>query len=154
MYDYVMGKVYSSAPFALVVSMATSILVTIMAPNLWIYVPVVILSAIFINQAAGGIAANAAAIGGDFRAERIVTRQRGASVQMPIRGWSILRAQLLPNLLGFTGLSAILGLGLFLGPLFAYAALLPFGAICLGLSRHYARSAGDKLTRIEASKYL
>ncbi len=155
MYDYVMGKVYSSAPFALVVSTATSILVTIMAPNLLVYVPVVIIAAVFINQAAGGIAANAAAIGGDFRAERIVTRQRGASVQMPIRGWwSILRAQLLPNILGFTGLSAILGLGLFLGPLFAYAALLPFGVICLGLSRHYARSAGDKLTRIEASDYL
>ncbi|MFX1559862.1 MAG: hypothetical protein ACFFBL_04695 [Promethearchaeota archaeon] len=154
MYDYVMGKVYSSAPFALVVSTATSVLVTIMAPNLLMYIPVVILSAVFINQAAGGIAANAAAIGGDFRAERIVTRQRGASVQMPIRGWSILRAQLLPNLIGFAGLSAILGLGLLLGPLFAYAALLPFGVICLGLSRHYARSAGVRLTQIEASKYL
>jgi len=154
MYDYVMGKVYSSAPFAFVVSAVVSILVTIIAPSLLIYVPAVILSAIFINQAAGGIAANAAAIGGDFRAERIITRQRGASVQMPIRGWSILRAQLLPNLIGFTGLSAILGLGLFLGPLFAYAALLPFGVICLSLSRHYARSAGVRLAQIEASKYL
>ena len=154
MYDYVMGKVYSSAPFALVVSAAISVLVTIIAPSLLIYVPVVILSAVFINQAAGGIAANAAVIGGDFRAERLVTRQRGAQVQMPIRGWSILRAQLLPNIIGFTGLSTILGLGLFLGPLFAYAALLPFGVICLGISRHYGRSAGNRLTQIEASDYL
>jgi hypothetical protein len=154
MYDYVMGKVYSSAPFALVVSVVTSLLVSILAPSLLVYIPVVILSAVFINQAAGGIAANAAAIGGDFKAERIVTRQRGASVQMPIRGWSMLRAQLLPNLLGFTGLSAVLGLGIFLGPLFAYAAILPFGYICLKLSRHYARSAGNKLTQKEASDYL
>jgi len=154
MYDYVMGKVYSSAPFAFVVSAAISILVTIIAPGMLLYVPVVILSAVFINQAAGGIAANAAAIGGDFRAERIVTRQRGGAVQMPIRGWSILRAQLLPNIIGFTGLSAILGLGFFLNPLFAYGALFPFGVICLSLSRHYARSAGNKLTQKEASDYL
>jgi len=154
MYDYVMGKVYSSAPFAFVVSAVVSVLITIMSPSLLVYVPVVILSAVFINQAAGGIAANAAAIGGDFRAERIVTRQRGAQVQMPIRGWSILRAQLLPNLIGFTGLSAVLGLGLFLGPLFSYVALVPFGVICLSLSRHYARSAGNKLTQKEASDYL
>ena len=154
MYDYVIGKVYSSAPFAFVVSVGTSILVSIISPGLLVYVPIVILSAVFINQAAGGIAANAAAMGGDFKAERIVTRQRGASVQMPIRGWSILRAQLLPNILGFTGLSAILGLGIFFGPLFAYAAILPFGYICLRLSRHYARSAGNKLTQKEASDYL
>ena len=73
---------------------------------------------------------------------------------MPIRGWSMLRAQLLPNMLGFTGLSAILGLGVFLGPLFAYAALLPFGIICMSISRHYARSAGRKLIQKEASDYL
>jgi hypothetical protein len=154
MYDYVIGKVYSSAPFALIVSVGTSVLVSIISPGLLVYVPIVILSAVFINQAAGGIAANAAAMGGDFKAERIVTRQRGASVQMPIRGWSMLRAQLLPNILGFTGLSAVLGLGIFLGPLFAYAAILPFGYICLRLSRHYARSAGNKLTQKEASDYL
>lgn len=154
MYDYVIGKVYSSAPFALIVSVGISILVSIIAPSLLVYAPLVILSAVFINQAAGGIAANAAAIGGDFKAERIITRQRGASVQMPIRGWSMLRAQLLPNMLGFAGLSAVLGLGIFLGPLFAYAALLPFGFICLNLSRHYARSAGVRLTEKEASDYL
>jgi hypothetical protein len=136
------------------VSTGISVLVTIIAPSLLVYVPVVILSAVFINQAAGGIAANAAAIGGDFKAERSVTRQRGAQVQMPIRGWSILRAQLLPNIIGFTGLSTILSFGLFFGPLFAYAALLPFGVICLSLSRHYARSAGIKLTHKEASDYL
>ncbi|MBY8997530.1 MAG: hypothetical protein KGD60_07350 [Candidatus Thorarchaeota archaeon] len=154
MYDYVIGKVYSSAPFALVVSVGTSVLVSVLAPSLLVYVPAVILSAVFINQAAGGIAANAAAMGGDFKAERIVTRQRGASVQMPIRGWSILRAQLFPNMLGFAGLTAVLGLGQLLGPLFTYLALVPFGLICLSLSRRYARSAGIKLTEKEASDYL
>ena len=154
MYDYVMGKIYSSAPFALVVSTGTSILVTFLAPNLMVYVPVVILSSVFINIAAGGIAANAAAIGGDFKAERIITRQRGAQVQMPIRGWSMLRAQLIPNMFGFMGLSTVLGLGFFLGPLFAYLALIPFVLICLSLSRHYAKSAGTKLSLKEASDYL
>lgn len=153
-YDYILGKIYSSAPFAFVVSVAVSVLVSILSPSLLVYVPIVILSGVFINQAAGGIAANAAAIGGDFRAERMVTRQRGASVQMPIRGWSMLRAQLLPNLLGFAGLSSILGLGVFLGPLFSYVALVPFGIICLKLSRHYARSAGIKLAQKEASDYM
>jgi hypothetical protein len=153
-YDYILGKIYSSAPFAFVISVAVSVLVSILSPSLLVYVPILILSGVFINQAAGGIAANAAAIGGDFRAERMVTRQRGASVQMPIRGWSMLRAQLLPNLLGFAGLSSILGLGVFLGPLFSYVALLPFGIICLKLSRHYAMSAGIKLAQKEASDYL
>jgi hypothetical protein len=154
MYDYVMGKIYSSAPFAFVASTIVSILVTIISHSLWIYIPVVIISAVCINQAAGGIAANAAAIGGDFRAERLVTRQRGAQVQMPIRGWSMLRAQLVPNLIGFTGLSIVMGLGVFFGPLFAYVALVPFSLICLSLSRHYARSAGRRLTQKEASDYL
>jgi hypothetical protein len=154
MYDYVMGKVYSSAPFAFVVSTIVSVFATIIAPSLLVYVPVVIISCVCINLAAGGIAANAASIGGDFRAERIITRQRGAGVQMPIRGWSILRAQLLPNLLGFTGLSTILGLGFFLNPLFAYAILVPFVLICLSIARHYARSAGIRLTQKEASDYL
>jgi len=154
MYDYVMGKIYSSAPFALIVSVAVSIFVVIIAPSLLVYLPVIIISAVLINQAAGGIAANAASIGGDFRAERMITRQRGASIQMPIRGWSILRAQLLPNILGFTGLSLILGIGFLLGPLFAYVTLLPFGFICLNISRHYARSAGYRLRQKEASDYL
>jgi hypothetical protein len=154
MYDYVMGKVYSSAPFALVVSTITSIVVAVLAPSLLIYVPVVIISAVSINLAAGGIAANAAAIGGDFKAERIVTRQRGAQVQMPIRGWSMLRAQLIPNMLGFLGLSTVLGLGFFLGPFFAYIILVPFGFICFSLSKRYARSAGEKLAVKEASDYL
>ncbi|MFW9973823.1 MAG: hypothetical protein ACFFDQ_00970 [Candidatus Thorarchaeota archaeon] len=154
MYDYVMGKVYSSAPFALIASAAVSIFVIVISPSLLVYLPVIIISAVLINQAAGGIAANAASIGGDFRAERMITRQRGASVQMPIRGWSILRAQLLPNLLGFTGLSLILSIGFFLGPIFAYVTLLPFGLICVNISRHYARSAGNRLTQKEATDYL
>jgi hypothetical protein len=41
-----------------------------------------------------------------------------------------------------------------LGPLFAYLALVPFGIICLRLSRNYARSAGIKLTQKEASDYM
>jgi hypothetical protein len=80
MHDYVLGKVYSAVPFAIVASVAVSVIVAILFPSLLILVPAIILSAAFINLAAGGIAANAAAIGGDFRAERNITRQRGSAV--------------------------------------------------------------------------
>jgi hypothetical protein len=154
MRDYVLGKVYSAVPFAMGAGVAISIFVTLLTPSLLLYIPAMILAAGFINMAAGGIAANAAAMGGDFRAERMITRQRGSAVQMPIRGWSMLRAHLLPNLIGFGGLSAILGVGLFLNPLYSYITVLIFGLICFRLAKHYARSAGIKLSEIEASKYL
>ncbi|MFW9768943.1 MAG: hypothetical protein ACFFEM_08980, partial [Candidatus Thorarchaeota archaeon] len=154
MNDYILGKVYSAIPFAMVAGVAISIVVTIISPTLLLYIPAMVLAAGFINMTAGGIAANAAAIGGDFKAERMITRQRGSAVQMPIRGWSMLRAHLLPNFIGFVGLSAILGIGLFTNPLYSYIAVLLFGLLCFQIARHYARSAGNKLSEIEASEYL
>ncbi|MFW9982975.1 MAG: hypothetical protein ACFFE3_13800 [Candidatus Thorarchaeota archaeon] len=154
MNDYVLGKVYSAVPFAVAASAVISVISTILFPSLMIYIPAIILSAAFINLAAGGIAANAAAIGGDFRAERMITRQRGSAVQMPIRGWSMLRTHLLPYLIGFGGLSIILGIGMFLNPLYSYVAVLVFGLLCIRLAKHYTRSAGHKLSQIEASEYL
>ena len=154
MHDYVLGKVYSAVPFAMVAGAIISVIVTFISPSLLLYIPVMVLAAGFINLAAGGVAANAAAMGGDFRAERNITRQRGSAVQMPIRGWSMLRAHLLPNLIGFGGLSAILGVGLYLNPLYSYIAVLLFGLLCFRLAKHYARSAGNKLSEIEASDYL
>ncbi|MHA2119275.1 MAG: hypothetical protein ACW98J_10180, partial [Candidatus Thorarchaeota archaeon] len=154
MYDYVLGKVYSAVPFAVVASIVISVIASMLFPSLLIYIPAIILAAAFINLAAGGIAANAAAIGGDFRAERMITRQRGSAVQMPIRGWSMLRTHLLPYLIGFGGLSSIMGIGLFLNPLYSYAVLLVFGLLCIRIAKHYARSAGNKLSEIEASEYL
>ncbi|MFW9793437.1 MAG: hypothetical protein ACFFEE_03970 [Candidatus Thorarchaeota archaeon] len=154
MNDYILGKVYSSVPFAVVVGGVLSVVITFLSPSLLVYIPVVILAAAFINMAAGGIAANAAAIGGDFRAERMITRQRGSAVQMPIRGWSMARAHLIPNFIGFLGLSIILGVGLFLNPLFSYLAVLVFGLLVFRLTKYYARSAGNKLSEIEASEYL
>jgi hypothetical protein len=154
MNDYVLGKVYSAVPFAMVAGIAISIVVTLISPTLLLYIPAMVLAAGFINMAAGGVAANAAAMGGDFKAERMITRQRGSAVQMPIRGWSMLRTHLIPNLLGFGGLSAILGIGLFINPLYSYLAVLLFGLLCFRLAKHYARSAGQKLSEIEASEYL
>ncbi len=154
MNDYILGKVYSAVPFAVVVGGVISFIVALLLPSLLIFIPVVILAAAFINVAAGGIAANAAAIGGDFRAERMITRQRGSAVQMPIRGWSMLRAHLFPNLIGFGGLSVILGVGLFLNPLYSYLVVILFGLLCIRIAKHYARSAGNKLSEIEASDYL
>ena len=153
MHDYVLGKVYSAVPFAIAAGVVISIIGAIVFPSLLIFIPAIILAAAFINLAAGGIAANAAAIGGDFRAERMITRQRGSAVQMPIRGWSMLRTHLLPYLIGFGGLSAIMGIGL-LNPLYSYGAVLLFGLLCFRIAKHYARSAGNKLSEIEASEYL
>jgi hypothetical protein len=73
---------------------------------------------------------------------------------MPIRGWSMLRAQLIPYLIGFSSLSIILGVGIFLNPLYSYAAVLVFGLLSIRVAKHYARSAGNKLSEIEASDYL
>lgn len=154
MNDYVLGKVYSAVPFAMVAGAVISVIVTFMSPGLLLFIPAMVIAAGFTNMAAGGVAANAAAMGGDFRAERNITRQRGSAVQMPIRGWSMLRAHLLPNLIGFGGLTAILGIGLFLNPLYSYFAVLVFGLLCFRLAKHYARSAGNKLSEIEASDYL
>ena len=153
MNDYVLGKVYSAVPFAVAASVVISIIAGLLFPSLVILIPAIILAAAFINLAAGGIAANAAAIGGDFRAERMITRQRGSAVQMPIRGWSMLRTHLLPYLIGFGGLSAIMGIGL-LNPLYSYGAVFLFGLLCFRIAKHYARSAGNKLSEIEASEYL
>ena len=115
--------------------------------------PAVIFAMPFLALASGAISANAAAIGGDFRADRMITRQRGSSVQMPIRGWSILRAQFVPMILGSVGTIGIVIAG-FLNPIYSYMGLPIFMLICWVLYRHYTLSAGKTLAKIEASEYL
>jgi len=154
MEDYIKGKIYSAVPFAVAASLLFSIVMVVISPSVWIYVPALVLSILFINIASGGIAANAAAIGGDFKAQRMILRQRGSAVQMPIRGWSILRAQLIPNLLGYTGVSAIFLAGMLIHPLYSYLILPVFCLACLQIMRVFAHSAGVKLAQIESSKYL
>jgi hypothetical protein len=154
MHDYVVGKIYSAVPFALVASSIASVVVIVLAPYLLIFIPAIIVAGVFINIAAGAIAANAAAMGGDFRAERNVMRQRGSAAQMPIRGWSMLRAQLMPNMIGLLGLTAVLSTGLFVGPVYGYIALAAFCAVCYMLFRNYSTSAGRRLMMIEATEYL
>ena len=154
MEDYLKGKVYSAVPFTFGVAVGLSIITMFVAPDMIAYIPVVILSAIFLNIASGGIAANAAAIGGDFRAQRMIYRQRGSAVQMPVRGWAALKAQLIPNILGFVGFSLVIGIGIFLGVLFSYVSTVLFVALCYHLFRNYTHSAGVRLAQIEASDYL
>jgi hypothetical protein len=154
MTDYVNGKIYSAVPFALVASAAASVVIYLLAPYMLVLIPAVVIAAVFINLSAGAIAANAAAIGGDFKAERNVMRQRGGGAQMPIRGWSMLRAQLMPNMIGLMGLTAVLSLGIFLNPFYSYIALIAFCFICYLLFRNYSSSAGRRLVRIEATEYL
>ncbi|RDE12286.1 MAG: hypothetical protein C4K49_10435, partial [Candidatus Thorarchaeota archaeon] len=154
MEDYIKGKVYSAVPFAVAASLLISLIIVVISPSVLIYVPALVLSILFINIASGGIAANAAAIGGDFKAQRMILRQRGSAVQMPIRGWSILRAQLLPNLLGYTGVFSMLLAGMLIHPLFSYLILPVFCLACLQIMRTFAHSAGLKLAQIESSKYL
>lgn len=154
MEDYLKGKAYSAVPFTFGVGICISVLILFIAPDMIIYLPILLLSAIFLNLASGGIAANAAATGGDFRSQRMIYRQRGSAVQMPIRGWAALKAQFIPNIIGFTGLSIIIGLSVFLGVLFSYAATVLFAVVCFHIFRTYTHSAGVRLAQIEASEYL
>jgi hypothetical protein len=160
--DYIKGKAISAVPFVIGATAAGSLLLLIINPALWSLLPAIVIASVFICLAAGSIAANAAAMGGDFKAQRMIERQRGSAVQMPIRGWSMLRAQLIPYLLGYIGIYSIIGVaalagGLYgdlLGALSAYAVLGIFSLVCYLLFNRYSHSAGVKLAQIEASKYL
>ena len=153
--DYVKGKVFSAVPFTLIATGIASILVLFVQPSLWLYIPAVVVSSAFLTLASGGIASYSAATKGDFKAQRNISRQRGAAVQMPIRGaWAMARAHLLPNMIGFAGVGAILSLGLFLNPLYSYLAVPLFALLCVQIMRSYIGKSGRKLQTIEASEYL
>jgi len=153
--DYVKGKVFSAVPFTMIATGIASVLVIIVQPSLWIYIPAVFISGIFLTLASGGIASYSAATGGDFKAQRNISRQRGAAVQMPIRSmWAMARAHLIPNMIGFIGIGAILGIGIFLNPLYSYLVVPIFALICIQLMRSYVGKSGRKLQTIEASEYL
>ncbi|MFW9967425.1 MAG: hypothetical protein ACFFEA_09750 [Candidatus Thorarchaeota archaeon] len=160
--DYIKGKAISAVPFVVGATAAGSLLLLIINPALWSLIPAIVIASVFICLAAGSIAANAAALGGDFKAQRMIERQRGSAVQMPIRGWSMLRAQLVPYLLGYIGIYSIIGVaalagglyGSLIGALSAYAVLGIFSLVCYLIFNRYSHSAGVKLAQIEASKYL
>jgi hypothetical protein len=154
MEDYVKGKVYSAVPFTLVASIIFSVVIAFLSPPMLIYLPAITISCLFLTLASGAVAANAAAIGGDFKAARMILRQRGSAVQMPIRGWSMLRAGLMPYILGYGGVFLMLALGTFFNPLYSYLVLPVFSVVCLQVLRSYAHGAGMKLAQIEATKYL
>lgn len=154
MEDYVKGKVYSALPFTLAASVAISVVIAFLSPPMLIYLPAIVISSLFLTLASGAVAANAAAIGGDFKAARMILRQRGSAVQMPIRGWSMVRAGLMPYILGFGGMFLMLTLGTFFNPLYSYLVLPVFSVLCLQVMRSYAHGAGVKLAQIEATKYL
>ncbi|MHA1136651.1 MAG: putative ABC transporter permease subunit [Candidatus Thorarchaeota archaeon] len=153
--DYVKGKVFSAVPFTLIATSVASVIVVILQPSLWIYIPALIISNMFLTVAAGGIASYSAATGGDFKAERKISRQRGSAVQMPIRSmWAMARAHLLPNMIGFSGLGLMLALGMFFSPLYTYLAVPLFALICIQIMRSYIEKAGKKLQTIEATEYM
>ena len=109
----------------------------------------------FLTVASGGIASYSAATGGDFKAERNISRQRGSAVQMPIRSiWAMARTFLLPNLLGFSGIGGMLVLGMVFNPLYTYLTVPLFVLICIQIMRSYVGKAGRKLQTIEATEYM
>lgn len=153
--DYVKGKVFSAVPFTLIATTIASVLVIIVEPTLWIYIPAIIISSLFLTLASGGIASYSAATGGDFKAERNISRQRGSAVQMPIRSmWAMARTFLLPNILGFIGLGSLLAVGIFFGLLYTYLGVPVFAVICILIMRSYIGKAGRKLQTIEATEYM
>ncbi|MHA2300563.1 MAG: hypothetical protein ACXACD_06380 [Candidatus Thorarchaeota archaeon] len=160
--DYVKGKAISAVPFVIAATTVGSVILFIISPALWSILPAIVIASIFICLAAGSIAANAAAMGGDFKSQRMIERQRGAAVQMPIRGWSMLRAQLVPYVLGYAGVYSIIGVAAIVGGIYgdlfgalsAYAVLGVFSLVCYLIFNRYSHSAGVKLAQVEASKYL
>lgn len=74
----------------------------------------------------------------------------------------MVKAQLIPNMLGFIGVFGMLGIsvivgmtyGPIIGTLSVYGVLPVFILVCSALFRQYTHSAGRKLAQIEASKYL
>jgi hypothetical protein len=160
--DYVKGKAISAVPFVIGATTIGAVMLLIISPTLWSILPAIVIASIFICLAAGAIAANAAAMGGDFKSQRMIERQRGSAVQMPIRGWSMLRAQLVPYLLGYVGVYSIIGAAAFVGGIYgelfgalsAYAVLGVVSLVGYLIFNRYSHSAGVKLAQIEASKYL
>ncbi|TFH11740.1 MAG: hypothetical protein E4H14_00330 [Candidatus Thorarchaeota archaeon] len=153
--DYIKGKVFSAVPFTLIATCIASVIVVIVQFSLLIYVPAVIVSSMFLTLASGGIASYSAATGGDFKAERRISRQRGSAVQMPIRSmWAMARTFLLPNLLGFAGIGLMLALGMFFSPLYTYLVVPLFAVICIQIMRSYVGKAGRKLQTLEATSYM
>jgi len=155
MVDYIKGKAISAVPFSVGAAAVVSIIFMLFTSiSEWIFVPLILISAAATTLASGAIAANAASLGGDFKANRMFVRQRGASVQMPIRGWSIIRAQLLPNVIAYIGIFAMLIVGIFMGFFYSYIGLFLYVLICFSLYRSYSSSAGRNLMNIEATDYL
>ena len=155
MVDYIKGKAISAVPFSVVAAAVVSVIFMLLtAPYNWLYVPLIIIAGAVTTLATGSIAANAASTGGDFKASRLFIRQRGSSVQMPIRGWAILRAQIFPNILAYVGIFSILVIGMTLGFMVSYFGLLIYVLICIALYRSNAGSAGRNLMKIEATDYL
>ncbi len=152
--EYVRGKVYSAVPFAIIASVIVSLIVLFISPMMWVYLPAVLVACAFLCMASGSIAANEAAKGGDFKANHNITRQRGASVRTPMRGWSSIRASLVPYAIGYVGVFGMILAGVFFGILYTYAILPVFVLFCWWLTTHYTRSAGLKMAQIDATKYL
>ncbi len=152
--EYVRGKVYSALPFTLAVAVIVSVFVIVLAPMYLIYTPLLVIAAVFTTLASGAYAAKQAAAGGDFKAQRMILRQRGAAVRLPLKGLSAIKAQLVPTLLGFGGLILLLALGIFLGPLAAYLGLGGYAFLCWQIERAYSHSAGVTLATIDAEEYL
>lgn len=162
MSDYVKGKVLSAVPFTIAAASIVGVFYLIFLPATWFQIPAMVIGCIFVNLVAGAIAANAGASNGDFKAERMFTRQRGAAVRPPIKGLAIIKAQLIPNAYGYMGLfGLVLGstfiatvYGLLVGILALYLLLPVFALISLRLYRSYSFKAGVKLAQLEASEYL
>ncbi|MCF2136625.1 MAG: hypothetical protein K9W43_05215 [Candidatus Thorarchaeota archaeon] len=154
MEEYVRGKVYSALPFILGVSIITSVFVIILAPMYAIYVPLLIIATAFTTLASGAYAAKQAATGGDFKAQRMILRQRGAAVRPPMKGWSAIKTQLVPLIFGFGGMIVLLGVGVFISPLLAYFVLAGYAFLCYRIEHSYSYSAGVALATIDAEKYL
>ncbi|MHA1814167.1 MAG: hypothetical protein ACTSYX_12130 [Candidatus Thorarchaeota archaeon] len=154
MEEYVRGKVYSAMPFSLGVAVIFAVLVAILTPTMIVYAPLLVAGAVFTTMFAGAYAAHQAAANGDFKAERMILRQRGSPVRPPIGGIAMLKTQIVPGLVAYAGLIGAIAVGVIFNPLGAYLGLALYALLCQRGERKYSRSAGVLLAKLEASEYL
>ncbi len=154
LHEYVQGKIYSALPFTLAATASIGALLLVLSPTYWTIFPIMIICGFFITLSSGAIAAYSAATGGDFKAERFVQRGRRSTLRSPIRGLSAIRTILMPAVLSYIGVFAIVFAFWAYGPLIGLAGILLFSLICWQLFKSYSKSASKVLLRIESSEYL
>ncbi len=150
---YIKGKIYSATPFSAAVGSIIGFILLILDISLITAVPIIIILSIIITITQGGISSYYASTDGNFKADRLLLKQRGANIQPPIG----FKGAILQLIVGGIITLTILGIEIFLiftEILYAYLALPIIYIITKKISELYVSKASKRLSELEASDYL